>query len=201
MTDWLAKKAKLLSKFNPNHDELGRFSSGPGGGGGGAKPKSVKSPFSNRRTAHSNVGRKPGSRTRQDPDRGKYKDEKGRLHESPEGGGPMPKPKGVKSPFSQAMGPAKSSRLKLTNKTRRKPREQRRVPKKGQKVTANRLRAGDIVGQTSNPQTILDIGQSPIGMMHQIKTDQSDGWKLLRSSAKVVYLDNKKGTPSGTMTD
>ena len=34
--DWRAKTALLkhrLSKFNPNHDELGRFSSGPGGGG------------------------------------------------------------------------------------------------------------------------------------------------------------------------
>ena len=36
--DWRVKTAILkhrLSKFNPNHDEVGRFSSGPGGGGGG----------------------------------------------------------------------------------------------------------------------------------------------------------------------
>ena len=40
--DWRAKTALLkhrLEKFNPNHDELGRFSSGPGGGGKG-KPAS-----------------------------------------------------------------------------------------------------------------------------------------------------------------
>ena len=36
--DWRVKTAILkhrLSKFNPNHDEAGRFSSGPGGGGKG----------------------------------------------------------------------------------------------------------------------------------------------------------------------
>ena len=35
--DWRIKTALLqhrLAKFNPNHDEAGRFSSGPGGGGG-----------------------------------------------------------------------------------------------------------------------------------------------------------------------
>ena len=44
--DWRVKTALLqhrLSRFNPNHDEAGRFSSGPGGGGaapkGGGKAK------------------------------------------------------------------------------------------------------------------------------------------------------------------
>ena len=50
-TEWDKRRRKrriltnaALEKFNPNHDEAGRFSSGPGGGGGGAKGRQPGGP-------------------------------------------------------------------------------------------------------------------------------------------------------------